>query len=180
MVPHQHRTPFTLQTPFNKKHRFKARSKSGYLSVLLTEEMGTPGITCVFSDRLRVQGVLCSHAAPWPCAACPCWHQSLSRSNNLFEIRADRVNELTKQRNLPTELEQRALAGETAQRECAELLLTRASLDQEKLACEARRPPPAARSPPFRRLDRSIDPQRDRSCPMGGNGPSLGRPTRAV
>ena len=78
------------------------------------------------------------------------------------------------------ELEQRALAGETAQRECAELLLTRASLDQEKLACEARRPPPAARSPPFRRLDRSIDPQRDRSCPMGGNGPSLGRPTRAV
>ena len=43
-------------------------------------------------------------------AACPCWHQSLSRSNNLFEIRADRVNELTKQRNLPAELEQRARA----------------------------------------------------------------------
>ena len=38
--------------------RLKSLTKSGYFSVLLTGEMGTPGITCVFPDLLRVQGVL--------------------------------------------------------------------------------------------------------------------------
>ena len=40
-----------------EKDRIKSLTKSGYLSVQLPGEMGTPGIYRVFEDRLRVQGV---------------------------------------------------------------------------------------------------------------------------
>ena len=57
------RTPCTLQIPDRVK-QVQTPAKSGSLSVLLNGEMSTPGITCVFPDRL--QGV---RACPLPAYA---------------------------------------------------------------------------------------------------------------
>ena len=100
-------TPCTLQTPY-KKDRLKSLTKSGYFSVLLTGEMGTPGITCVFPDLLRVQGVLLAWLAYYrasmpsrytrPSRAYPAWTHGrrvlLLRIDDLGKLRCGAQKQL--------------------------------------------------------------------------------------